>query len=309
MIDWQPSASIENLKKRADIIAKVRAFFSDRQVLEVDTPLFYASTVTDPSQKVFRINDYFLQTSPEYAMKRILAAGSGDIYQICKAFRDDETGRIHNPEFTMLEWYRLGFDHYQLMEETADLLQLILNCERPDQIAYRELFKNILGIDPITADVLQLKDIAAQQQIHLSDSFNNAEKDTWLDILMSHAIEPQVGQSKPLFIYDYPASQAALAKVNDDKVTARRYEVYFQGMELANGYHELVDPHELSRRFHADNEVRKARGLPEHPVDERLIAAQRHGIPDCAGVALGLDRLIMLALQAKQIKEVVSMIY
>jgi elongation factor P--(R)-beta-lysine ligase len=308
MYNWQPSAPIDNLKKRADIIQKVRTFFAKRNVLEVDTPLFYASTVTDPVQIAFQLGDRFLQTSPEYAMKRLLAVGSGDIYQICKAFRDDEIGRIHNPEFTMLEWYRIGFDHYDLMEETADLLQVILSCDRPEQIAYRELFFKILNIDPITADAQSLKNIVAQHNISVSDSFNNADKDTWLDIIMSHVIEPNVGHTKPIFIYDYPASQAALAIVNDDKTTARRFEVYFQGMELANGYHELLNADELERRFIADNQLRKERGLPERPLDQHLIAAQRHGIPDCAGVALGLDRLIMLALQAKHIKEVISVV-
>ena len=223
MYNWQPSASIDNLKKRADIIQKVRTFFAKRNVLEVDTPLFYASTVTDPVQNAFQLGDWFLQTSPEYAMKRLLAAGSGDIYQICKAFRGDECGRIHNPEFTMLEWYRIGFDLEALMEEAADLLQYILDCKRPEKIAYRQLFLNILNIDPLTADINALKNIAAAHDIHLSDSFNTADKDTWLDIIMTHVLEPKVGQSQPTIIYHYPASQAALAIVNADKLTARRF--------------------------------------------------------------------------------------
>ncbi len=308
MNQWQPSASIDNLKKRADIMQNVRTFFAKRNVLEVDTPLFYASTVTDPVQKAFQMGDNFLQTSPEYAMKRLLAAGSGDIYQICKAFRDDECGRMHNPEFTMLEWYRIGFDLDDLMEESADLLQVILNCERPEKISYQQLFLKVLNIDPLTAEAESLKAIASAQNIQLSDGFTTVEKDTWLDILMSHIIEPQVGLGKPIFIYDYPASQAALAIVNPDKTTARRFEVYYQGMELANGYHELLDPDELERRFIADNQLRKARHLPERPIDHQLLNAQRHGIPDCAGVALGLDRLIMLALQVKHIKEAVAFV-
>ncbi len=306
MNNWQPSASIDNLKKRANIMQQIRNFFADRNVLEVETPLFYESTVTDPVQKAFQLGNNFLQTSPEYAMKRLLAAGSGDIFQICKAFRDDEVGRIHNPEFTMLEWYRIGFDLSDLMDEMSDLLQLILKCERPDRMTYRQLFITILNIDPIIADINSLKNIAAQHNINLSDSFDDVDKDTWLDILMTHLIEPKVGQTKPTFIYNYPASQAALAKINPDKTTAQRFEVYFKGMELSNGYYELLDPDELEKRFHQDNALRKSRGLPERPIDEKLLAAQRHGIPDCAGVSLGLDRLMILALGAQHIKEAVA---
>ncbi|MGA2654635.1 MAG: elongation factor P--(R)-beta-lysine ligase [Gammaproteobacteria bacterium] len=306
MHNWQPTASIENLKTRAQVMQKIRNFFADRNVLEVETPLFYPSTVTDPVQKAFQLGDCFLQTSPEYAMKRLLAAGSGDIFQICKAFRDDEVGRIHNPEFTMLEWYRIGFNLENLMDETSDLLQLILNCEKPERITYQDIFLSILNIDPLDADVNALKNIAAAHNISLSDSFDNEGKDTWLDILMTHIIEPQVGKTKPTFIYHYPASQAALAKINPDKKTAKRFEVYFQGMELSNGYDELLDPNELEKRFHQDNLLRKSRGLPKRPIDEKLLAAQRHGIPDCSGVSLGLDRLMMLVLQAKHIKEAIA---
>jgi lysyl-tRNA synthetase class 2 len=306
MTHWQPSAPVENLKKRAQIMQQIRNFFVDRNVLEVETPLFYESTVTDPVQKAFQLGNNFLQTSPEYAMKRLLAAGSGDIFQICKAFRDDEVGRMHNPEFTMLEWYRIGFDLSDLMDEMSDLLQLILKCERPDRISYQQLFLNTLNIDPITAQSDQLKNIAAHNNIHLSESFDNVDKDTWLDILMTHLLEPVVGKTKPTFIYNYPASQAALAKINPDKTTAQRFEVYYQGMELSNGYYELLDPDELEKRFHEDNALRQSRGLPKRPIDEKLLAAQRHGVPDCAGVSLGLDRLMILALQAKHIKEVVA---
>jgi lysyl-tRNA synthetase class 2 len=306
MQNWQPTASIENLKQRAIVMQNIRNFFAKRNVLEVETPLFYPSTVTDPVQKAFQLGNCFLQTSPEYAMKRLLAANSGDIFQICKAFRDDEVGRCHNPEFTMLEWYRIGFRLSDLMDETSDLLQLILNCEKPERITYQQLFINILNVDPLTADVNILKNIAAAQNIHLSDSFDNEDKDTWLDILITHAIEPHIGKTKPIFIYNYPASQAALAKINPDKTTAQRFEVYYQGMELSNGYDELLDPNELEKRFHQDNQIRKSRGLPERPIDEKLLAAQRHGIPDCSGVSLGLDRLMMLVVQAKHIKEIMA---
>ncbi len=306
MNNWQPTASIENLKQRAIVMQNIRNFFAKRNVLEVETPLFYPSTVTDPVQKAFQLGDCFLQTSPEYAMKRLLAANSGDIFQICKAFRDDEVGRFHNPEFTMLEWYRIGFNLENLMDETSDLLQLVLNCEKPERISYQQAFLDILKIDPLEADVNILKNIAASHNIHLSDSFNNEGKDTWLDILMTHLIEPVIGQTKPTFIYDYPASQAALAKINPDQKTAKRFEVYYQGMELSNGYDELLNPDELEKRFHQDNLLRKSRGLPERPIDEKLLNAQRHGIPDCSGVSLGLDRLMMLVLQAKHIKEIMA---
>lgn len=306
MPNWQPTASIDNLKKRAQIIQTVHTFFAKRNVLAVDTPLLDRSTVTDPVQKAFQIDDRFLQTSPEYAMKRLLAAGSGDIYQICKAFRDDEVGRIHNPEFTMLEWYRIGFDHYALMDETADLLQLILQCQTPDRISYQQLFLDELNIDPLNTSIEQLQALCQQHQIQLSAGFDTLDKDTYLDILISHVIEPRIGKTKPLFIYDYPASQAALSKMNTEKTTAQRFEVYFQGMELANGYHELLDANELEKRFIADNVLRQARSLPIRPIDYELIAAQQQGIPDCAGVALGLDRLIMLAVNAPHIREILS---
>jgi elongation factor P--(R)-beta-lysine ligase len=309
MQTWQPTASLLQLKNRAAILQQVRTFFAQRNVLEVDTPLLDRSTVTDPVQKAFQIDDRFLQTSPEYAMKRLLASHGCDIYQICKAFRDDEVGRIHNPEFTMLEWYRIGYDLDALMRETADLLQLILRCNPPEQIAYQQLFLNELHIDPLTASVESLKNIAHDHHIVVSDSFADEDKDTWLDILMSHVIEPKIGQQVPTFIYDYPASQAALAKTNADKTTARRFEIYYKGIELANGYHELTDAAELEKRFHADNNLRSARNLPQRPIDYHLIAAQKQGIPDCSGVALGLDRLIMLALNAAHIREVLSFVW
>jgi lysyl-tRNA synthetase class 2 len=247
----------------------------------------------------------YLQTSPEYAMKRLLAAGSGPIYQICKAFRQGDLGRMHNPEFTMIEWYRPGFDHHALMDEMDALLSVILGTPPATRLRYAELFREQLQIDPHTVTLSELAAVARRLQIHVVDSIS--EKDVWLDILWTHHLEPRVSNDKPLFLYDFPASQAALAKIRDtEPPVASRFEVYFRGLELANGFHELQDAEEQERRFMADLNYRQKHGLPSMPVDTRLLAALAKGLPDCAGVALGIDRLFMLALECKTVADVIS---
>lgn len=305
---WCPTASLLSMQARAVFYNKIRGFFAERNVLEVETPLMCARGVTDPYIQAFGVDDKFLQTSPEYAMKRLLSAGVGSIYQICKAFRREEAGNFHNPEFTMLEWYRIGFTHVDLMDETDSLIQLLLDCPPAQRISYYELFMQFFDINPHTASLKDLQVCAARSNINLSDL---ASKDLtvtdWLQLLMSHVIEPQLVGPTAWFVYDFPAAQAALAKVIPGQYpVAARFEVYMQGIELANGYYELQDAREQEKRFAADNATRRSQGLHEMQSDDRLVAALKAGFPECAGIALGLDRLLMLKLNAKSIAQVLS---
>jgi len=313
--DWQPTASIAALRQRAGIIQQIRAFFAQRQVLEVDTPAMSQATVTDQHLVSFATEfvgpgqsqplPLHLMTSPEFHMKRLLCAGSGPIYQICKSFRNEEAGRHHNPEFTMLEWYRPGFDHHQLMDEMALLLQAILSCGQAQRFSYQQLFLHYLQLDPLTATLDQLTAAAPEQLKELA--VRETDRDTLLQLLFSVVVEPQIGLDAPCFVTDFPASQAALARIaSDDPRVACRFEVYFKGIELANGFHELADADEQLARFVADNRKRRSLGLAEQPIDYRLIAALQQGLPDCAGVALGIDRLVMLAAGAEQLPEVIA---
>jgi lysyl-tRNA synthetase class 2 len=308
MSSWKPAASMEQLKKRAETLSTIRQFFSARNVLEVETPLLSHFSVTDPHLDAFSLQQetLFLQTSPEYAMKRLLAAGSGPIYQISKAFRQGEQGSRHNVEFSMLEWYRPGFDHYQLMAEISDLLQVFFPAVQATTITYGEVFERALAIDPHAADAKALEVLARK---HIDIQMQSDEKDDWLNLLMAECIEPTLGQQAPVFIVDYPASQAALAKIEANETgveVAKRFELYFQGLELANGYHELTDPQEQQKRFNEDNALRTKLIKPHREGDVRLLAALESGLPDCAGVALGVDRLLMLIVDTKKISEVLS---
>ena len=304
---WQPSATIDALKNRAEILRILRDFFYQRKVTEVETPLLCVAGTTDAyldsMTSTFNHQTRYLQTSPEYAMKRLLAAGIGDCYQICKAFRCDEFGQYHNPEFTMLEWYRLNFDHHQLMNDMDDLLQLVLKCLPAKRISYQQLFLEYLNIDPHLASIDDLKKIAPELCSALNDSTDT--KDDYLMLLLSHLIEPKIGFDCPCFIYDYPATQAALSKVRENKF-AERFEVYVNGIELANGFHELQSAEEQRKRFLSDNEKRKRLSKSEVPIDERLLEALKHGLPSCAGVALGVDRLVMLALKQQKLSDIIS---
>ncbi|MEQ9464768.1 MAG: EF-P lysine aminoacylase EpmA [Haliea sp.] len=302
MADWRPGALPAALQARASLLAAIRAFFADRGVLEVETPLLCSRGITDPAIEPLLVNGGlslgaatgYLQTSPEYAMKRLLAAGSGPIYQICKAFRDGEAGTRHNPEFTLLEWYRPGMDHHQLMAEVA---ALVCNClgERPWRaLSYRELFRRSTGIDPFV-DSLPILQAAARACVDVGTL--DGDRDLWLDLLLTHAVEPWLAGQGLCFVYDYPPSQAALARLGerDGHAVGERFELYVDGLELANGYHELGDATEQRARFEADNRQRLDRGLPQRPLDEALLAALAAGLPDCSGVALGVDRLLLLA--------------
>ena len=311
--DWRPTIELDTLRRRARLLAEIRAFFAERDVLEVETPLLSSATVSDLHLSSLRCvaslpggeRTLFLQTSPEFAMKRLLAAGAGAIFQLCKAFRNDESGRRHNPEFTMLEWYRPGFDHHDLMDEMDDLLQRVLGCEPAERLTFGTAFELHVGIDPHRADLGALAGAAERCGIDLADA--DLQRDDWLHLLLSHGVEPHLGVGRPTFLYDYPASQAALARIRPgDPPVAERFEVYVDGVELANGFHELTDAAEQRRRFEQDLEQRRDSGLEAPPLDERLLAALESGLPSCAGVALGIDRLMMAALGCEHIDQVLT---
>ena len=313
---WQPSASVANLLKRAAILTEIRRFFGDRGVLEVETPAMSQATVTDIHLVPFETRfvgpgaadgmTLYLMTSPEYHMKRLLAAGSGPIYQMGRSFRNEEAGIHHNPEFTMLEWYRPRYDMYRLMNEVDDLLQQVLDCASGEKLSYQQAFTRHLNIDPLSADKAELREAAAK--LDLSNSADTEEdRDTLLQLLFTMGVEPHIGRDKPAFVYHFPASQASLAEIStEDHRVAERFEVYYKGIELANGFRELTDSREQRQRFEQDNRKRAARGLPQHPVDNNLLAALEHGMPECSGVALGVDRLIMIALNANSLSDVLA---
>ncbi|MGP1958701.1 MAG: elongation factor P--(R)-beta-lysine ligase [Arsenophonus sp. NC-CH8-MAG3] len=317
IVSWQPIASINNLLKRAKIIAEIRRFFLDRGVVEVETPILSKFTVTDIHLLSFETQfvspvitnnaKLYMITSPEYHMKRLLAAGSGPIYQIIKAFRNKEEGRYHNPEFTMLEWYRPHYDMYHLIDEVDDFLQQILNCQPAERISYQQAFHRYLNIDPIALELEKKQLHDAALQLGLNNTKKEENKDVLLQFLFTIGVEPNLGKNKPTVIYHFPASQAALAKISkEDHRVAERFEVYFNGIELANGFCELTDPEEQRKRFENDNKMRKEMGLSEQPIDERFLAALDNVIPDCSGVALGIDRLVMFMLNAEKISDVIS---
>ena len=296
------------LQARADTIHAIRAFFKARDVLEVETLLLCSHSVTDVHIQSFpvTINETqtrYLQTSPEFAMKRLLAAGSGPIYQITKAFRREEAGRFHNPEFSMLEWYRPGFSDQNLMDEIDALLQSLLKSAKAERQTYQSLFKTHLHIDPLNTDIESVQALAKQQGIHIDAEL---DLDDWLSLLLCECIEPKIAKTRPLFITDFPKSQAALAKLDpDNPKVAKRFELYFKGFELANGFEEATDSAELRARFTDDNCKRHALNLETMTLDERFLHAL-NTLPDCSGVALGIDRLIMLILGKTDLSEVMS---
>ena len=312
---WQPSASIETLKIRARLRQRIRAFFDARDVLEVETPILSPAGTTDlhidSMTTQSGVGDdpvLYLQTSPEFAMKRLLAAGSGSIFQLGKVFRYGEKGGQHHPEFTMLEWYRTGFDHLQLIDEVDALVRALLAEYRTLQPTvkwtYQQAWQQTINIDPFTASIEQLQQYAQQQSISLVDTLDT--KDAWLQLIMSYCVEPALPKDCPVFIYDYPASQAALAKIRQETPpVAERFELYINGIELANGFHELTDANEQRQRFLQDNQQRQQGGKPVIPMDEKLLAALPQ-IPGCAGVALGFDRIMLLATKANDIAQVIA---
>jgi lysyl-tRNA synthetase class 2 len=301
-MSWRPTATLAALRQRAMMLKTAHAFFAERGVLEVETPILSAAAVSDPQIESLTTQiagvpgSRYLCPSPEYAMKRLLAAGSGDIYQVCKVFRDAERGRWHNPEFTMIEWYRIGLDDTGLMNEVEALIGALLAPGRvlgaAERLSYSDALRRHAGVDAFDSTEEELLHAAQRQGIHCDAEL---DRDAKLDLLMGLIVGPRLGRGNPCFVCDYPASQAALARMKPGPVAAR-FELYLDGLELANGFHELAQPQEQRARFTQDLATRAARGQVQAPLDENFLAALDSGLPDCAGVALGFDRLVAIAL-------------
>ena len=317
MSDWRTSAGMDAMRLRARLYAAIRAFFAARDVLEVETPVLSRAGNTDPNIASFHLqfsgrtdgapHTRWLRTSPEFPLKRLLAAGIGDCYELGRVFRNGEAGGRHNPEFTMLEWYRLGFDHRAMMDEAAQLVQdalaLVGRTARYECVAYRDLYARHLGIDPMQADEATLRSALGDVVIDPT----GLTRDDWLDLLMTHRLQPMFPRDRLLAVYDYPASQCALARIRHGETpVAERFELYLGSLELANGYHELLDADEQRARFDRDIRVRVARGDNTPPIDQALLAALAEGLPACAGVALGVDRLLMAMLETERIADVLA---
>ena len=311
---WRPVATRDILKQRAKMLQNIRAFFSQRDVLEVETPALSRAATTDPTihsvEARLAGELRYLHTSPEFPMKRLLAAGSGDIFQVCKVFRAEESGRYHNPEFSLLEWYRLGFDEHRLADEVVELISSLspsgMLSSPAIKISYQALFKERLGIDPFAISIDDLEAFARQKAIHPHCELSF---DSWLDLAFSHCLAPKLSIDNLTVVYDYPASQAALARVHSNCQTAARFEIFWGSIELANGFYELADSAEQRQRFNAELRQREAGTLPQVPMDSYFLQALQEGLPDCAGVALGLDRLLMCFVGATHIDEVLAFPY
>lgn len=309
--NWQPSASLDILRQRAALFQTIRNFFQQRNVLEVDTPILGRFGVTDlhlenleTTLSFFPNQRFQLQTSPEYAMKRLLAAYGQSIYQLGKVFRDDEVGRFHNPEFTMLEWYRINFTMQDLINEVVTLLRDVLGAREVHQTTYQRLFQKYLNLDPLTASIAELQNCLVNDERIADLVKRETDKDTLLQLAMSLVIEPQLKKSDITVVERFPASQAALAELDDDERVALRFEVYVGGIELANGYQELTHAAHQQLRFNHDNQLRKQFGKNMKLTDFRLLEALDAGMPNCSGVALGFDRLLMLVTGVSDIRQV-----
>jgi lysyl-tRNA synthetase class 2 len=316
MKDWKPTANTKALRLRAELYALFRRFFAERGVLEVETPVLSAAGNTDPNIESFSLrfdgpkaageSQRWLRTSPEFPLKRLVAAGIGDCYELGRVFRNGEAGKRHNPEFTMLEWYRVGWDHQKLMDEVAELLKLALALAgrraTVRDTSFRQLYQDKFGFDPMEASEAELRSPLGVYDIDP----RGLTRDDWLDLLMTHLIQPSIPANRILLVYDYPVSQCALAKIRPGKPpVAERFEAYLGPLEMANGYHELTDPAEQRARFEADLVRRRARNAATPALDERLLAALPK-LPPCAGVALGVDRLMMALLGTEKIGDVLA---
>jgi lysyl-tRNA synthetase class 2 len=317
MTDFLPTASWENLRLRAEMLRRLREFFHSRGFLEVETPILSADTVVDRHLEPFYTDvpgaadkpprRFWLQTSPEFAMKRLLAAGAKAIYQISRVFRQGEQGPLHNREFTMVEWYRAGDGMAEGMQVTSDLAEAMLARGPATRMSYRQAFLQYAGVDAFTSDPQDLLAAAGKRGVQWPATLSVEDRDGWLDLLLVELVQPHLGQDRPAILYDFPPSQAALSRVRDeDPPVAERFELYVSGVELANGYNELLDADELLRRNKKTNELRQAEGKPALPEQSRLLAAMRSGLPPAVGVALGFDRLVMLAAGAKTLAEVMA---
>jgi elongation factor P--(R)-beta-lysine ligase len=314
MSDWRSGCSAGLLRKRAELLQKVRSFFDKQGVLEVDTPAISRFPAIDLHLDPLTVNEVsagpvrYLITSPEYHMKRLLCAGSGSIFQICKAFRQDESGQRHNPEFTMIEWYRAGWDHWQLMDEVDALMQVLLGCAPADRISYCDMFQQQAGVDPFSLTTGSFLNCCEKHALSPPGYLTGAgvSNDDRLNFLMGALIEPSLGAERPVFLHSYPASQASLARINlENPLVSERFEVFYKGMELGNGFHELADAMEQASRFENENRLREKIGKLPFAVDDAFLAALNHGLPDCAGIAMGFDRLVMLALGLDDIEDVI----
>ncbi|MET0498419.1 MAG: EF-P lysine aminoacylase EpmA [Steroidobacteraceae bacterium] len=310
-IDWKPTASIATLEVRAKMLRAAREYFTVTDAMEVETPTLSVAAVTDVHlasiESTALRQRRFLHTSPEYAMKRLIAAGCGDIWQICRVYRDEESGRWHNPEFTLLEWYRIGIDHHALMTDVERLIATLLSPSRPldkaERLSYCEALQLHAGVDALDDPAAVLVSRLQSAGIDVPAGLQ-ADRDACLDLIVSTLVGPRLGHERLTFIYDYPASQAALARVHGR--VASRFEAYLDGIELANGFHELANRDEQQQRFQQDLQERQRRGLPLVPMDDAFLAALDAGLPDCSGVALGFDRLVMCAIHARHIDEVLA---
>ncbi len=317
--DFRPTAPWQNLLLRAELLRRVRRFFEDRGFWEVETPLLSADTVVDRHLDPLGVvlpddprcpevgRRVWLQTSPEFAMKRLLAAGAHAIFQVTRAFRAGERGRLHNPEFTMVEWYRVDDSMLTGMALLSELSETLLERGPAEQVSYRDVFESQVGVNPHRTSASELAEIAEAKGIATPQGWDVDDCDAWLELLLSELVEPHLGQGRPTILYDYPATQAALAVVrHGEQPVGERFELYASGIELANGYHELLDPAELRRRNARVNRDRQADGKPALPEESRLLAAMEHGLPPCTGVALGFDRVAMLAAGAQCIEQVLA---
>lgn len=317
---FNPTASLGALRRRSQLLGGIRRFFEDREFIHVETPLLSRDTVVDRYIEPVVVDasnvlegdgqdgQFFLQTSPEFAMKRLLASGATAIYQICKAFRKGEAGRRHNPEFTMLEWYRVGDDMDAGMKLLSDFAKHVFEAETVEQISYSDAFRKYAGVDPATASIHVLRIACKSNNVDVSSFENDRDRDSWLNLIMSEIVEPQLGLAKPVIVFHFPATQSALAKVcaTADGEVAERFELYVNGVELANGYHELLDADELERRNEKVNSQRLSDGNSPLPSQSELLEAMRHGLPACSGVALGVDRLMMVLLEKESIGDVIA---
>lgn len=313
-IDWRPTATQETLRRRATLYRTIRDFFFARGVLEVETPILSNFANPDPHIESFSTmptidspTAFFLHTSPEFPMKRLLAAGSGPIYQLGKVFRRGESGGRHNPEFTMLEWYRPGFSYDDLINEVEQLIATVGITGVSEKLTYAEAFHRYAGIDVHGADKRQLQDAAARHGVAVNDTLAELDIQAWRDLLLSAVIEPRLGETAPTFLTDFPLTAASLAKIKaGNPPVAARFELFVRGLELANGYEELVDVAEQQRRWHEDLATRARRGGDLNPLDTRLLAAMSSGISPSSGVALGVDRLLMCLLPSANIESCVT---